>query len=132
MKQLPIPAPRPTTPNPNIVALLERAKGLLWGGTDVYDMIAGPTQYICHAIIDAAGDDGEDKPDVSDALAHIADCLFDEDVGGCTAYVGWLYNQDVVIDDYTDVQIQIQAARQRWIDQLIQDFGGPRQTAEKP
>lgn len=122
MKQLPIPAPHPTRANPNIVALLERAKDLLWGGTDVYDMVARPTQYICHAIIEASGDDGEDKPDVSDAIAHIADCLFDEEYGGTTTYIGWLYNRDVVIDDYTDVQIQ--AARQRWIDQLIQDFGG--------
>ena len=122
MKQLPIPAPRPTQADPNIVALLGKAKGLLWDGTGGYYIPEGPTQYICHAIIEAAGDDGEDKPDVSDALAHIADCLFDGDVGGLTTYTGWLYDQDVVIDDYTDVQIQ--AARQRWIDQLIQDFGG--------
>ena len=122
MKQLPIPAPKPTTPNPNIVALLVKAKGLLWDGTWSYSCIGGPTQYVCHAIIEAAGDDGMDKPDVSDAIAHIADCLFDEEYGGTTAYTGWLYGQEVVIDDYTDVQIP--AARQRWIDQLIQDFGG--------
>lgn len=122
MKQLPIPAPRPTTPNPNIVALLVKAKDLLWDGTGNYNGFEGPTAYICHAIIDASGDDGEDKPDVSDAIAHIADCLFDAEYGGTTAYTGWLYNQEVVIDDYTDDQIQ--DARQRWIDQLIQDFGG--------
>lgn len=122
MKQLPIPAPRPTTPNPNIVALLVKAKDLLWDGAGNYNGFEGPTQYICHAIIEASGDDGEDKPDVSDAIAHIADYLFNEEYGGTTTYIGWLYAQDVVIDDYTDVQIQ--AARQRWIDQLIQDFGG--------
>lgn len=122
MKQLPIPAPRPTTPNPNIVTLLVKAKDLLWGGMSPYNWFKGPTAYICHAIIEASGDDGEDKPDVSDAIAHIEDCLFDEKHGGTTTYDGWLYTQEVVVDDYTTVQIQ--AARQRWIDQLIQDFGG--------
>ena len=121
---LPIPAPRPQAPNGDAVAVLKKAKTILWGGEPDQGT---KEKYICHAILSVSRRPGEVTAPklfalVEDLTAHVEACFYQPESGlSASAYETWLERHP----DQPDYDPQsVQRARHRFIDQLIADFGG--------
>lgn len=90
----------------------------------------GPTQFICHALAEAAYDRSvmaadfdwhvvlpTQKPGFKTAIKAITDRIG----GDCTLEV-WLGAQGITVWGLDDYREQMQAYRHRWLDALIAEF----------
>lgn len=121
---VPIPEPLPTVNRPDIVEVLKAAKSLLWDGrTESYSDEA----YICYAAACACGENDRLVTEIATAV--------EARLGGFhgIAFDSWLLSQHRIASDYDTEQdhangvigsLSLQAARHRWLDQLITEFGG--------
>lgn len=123
MTELPIPRRQERAANPAFVAILKDVKTLLWDGVDPETRPFSP-MFICEAIDESCG------PDSSDAVAlqHDIGASLGDSSGGIS-YGVWLF--DTLGQAIWEAQIrrsnsraQIQSGRLRWIDQLIEEYGG--------
>lgn len=126
MIELPIPFYEVRVPNPVFVRILIEARKILWDG--VSPCRKYNDRYICYAASEAARCVNID-PAVPKALQ---DCIA-QSLGGAQLalpvfnhWVSTRMSKDAW-DEFSrlpDAQAQIQAARLRWLNQLIEEFGG--------
>ena len=118
-RQLPIPEPRPVVSRPDIVEVLRDAKKHLWDG----DCSKEAERYICHQVSRLV-DGFELRDEIVEAI--------EDRLSPCCSFDGWLLrvhgvfsNDRMEWDGGGEVGARsLQAARQRWLDQLIVEFGG--------
>lgn len=116
---LPIPAPLPTQDRPDIVEVLREVKKHLWDG----DCSKEDERYICHQVSKRVAD--------RDLRDEIIEGIEDR-LRPCISFDGWLtVEHDVLSSDQMEWDEggkagarSLQAARHRWLDQLITEFGG--------
>lgn len=118
MNNIPLPPRVESKPNPKFVAMLKGAREALWRGRGRH---AYGREYICLSLPDMPGT--EDLADLQEAI--------EDRLQGRLSFDGWLTKQGVPShsaheDDADGVfgTVSMQAARLRWIDQLIEEFGG--------
>lgn len=114
----PIPPRVESVPNHRFVAMLKGARKRLWDGRGVCSLGG---QYICYSLPNLSG---------MENLCHLKEDIEDR-LGESIAFDAWLEKQGVPNnvrheDDEDGVlgTVSVQAARLRWIDQLIEEFGG--------
>lgn len=118
MIELPIPPREEREPNPTTVALLIRARELMCANRINCHMI-------CGALYNARWITGGKKTDGADALLAIED-----GVAPYRFYCNWAEEQLLstgLVDQGTIASLtraDYTAGRLRWIDQLIEEFGG--------
>lgn len=119
MTQLPIPAPRAIVNRPDIVQVLQEVKKHLWDG----DRSKHSERYICHQVSKLVVD-----YDLQEAIVE----AIQDRLSPCRSFDGWLClkhcissNDRMELDEGIVTGARsLQAARQRWLDQLIVEFGG--------
>lgn len=109
---LPIPQRRARGKQPDIVDLLVAARARLWNGSQEHRGYLN--RYICDAIYSSCCSSQEFE--VSNVLSAIHDGIYP-----VFTYEAWL--KDAYNRQHDDV-LDIQAARLRWVNQLIEEYGG--------
>lgn len=113
MKQAPIPYRRKVAPNSRIANALKELKPRFWDGKG--DRPYSKEWAICYGIQLLRL---SDKAEFRDYVARTLDDY--------AFYTGWLSKQpDTDRELMTLSPAYVQAGRIRWIDQMIEDFGGP-------
>lgn len=112
MKQAPIPPRRKVAPNNRIVNALKEAKTILWDGKG--DRKHGQEFAICYATsFKTLNDKEEFYRFVQESLDDYA------------FYRSWLSRQSETDQELLTYSHEyVQAGRLRWVDQMIEDFGG--------
>lgn len=112
MKQAPIPQRRKVAPNKRIVSALKEAKTILWNGKG--DRKHGQEFAICYSASFKTLNDREEF------WSFIALSLDDY-----AFYRTWLGKQPETDQELlTSSHEYVQEGRHRWVDQMIEDFGG--------
>lgn len=121
MIEFPIPRREERVPNPKFVQLLKGAKVYLWDGKDMSDLRTHG-KYICSAV--GMYSVHHDRTVVVNLMHHIGQSLGMSDPTTDT-YTKWVSREF----GYNSRELAIatpgvQAARLRWLNQLIEEFGG--------
>ena len=114
MPEIPLPPPMACEPDPLVVQALLDAKAALWRG-DTEQALPRWTRYICLA---ASSTPHSAALLLEDALDRRLS-QDDDDWRPCRSFDTWVDKHEL---DATDAERQ--AARLRWIDQLVVEFGG--------
>lgn len=119
--ELPIPPRAEREANPEFVELLKGAKLYLWGGNDMEKLLRTHTKRICSAI------DSYGTAHNRAVIASLKDDIYNS-ISVATqvnTYTKWVEQQHGY--DALELAIEtteVQAARFRWLNQLIEEYGG--------
>lgn len=122
--ELTIPPREEREPNPVFVELLKDAIKDMWDG-DGAKQLQSRTQCRYEFICDALENLQDSYP--ADAITSLQDCITQS--LGASSYAGWMMRRVardawISFSETPDAQMRIQAARLRWMKQLIEEYGG--------